>query len=57
MTIKVWRKKRETLPERYKRHLITRTIDGKSRDYSTSIEEKRLSLAEAALKWLDEYGE
>ncbi|MBC8954085.1 YopJ family acetyltransferase [Xenorhabdus sp. PB62.4] len=50
-------KKGETLPERYKRHLITRTIDGKSRNYSTSIEEKRLSLAEAALKWLDEYGE
>lgn len=50
-------KKGETLLERYNRHLMTRTIDGKSRNYSTSIEEKRLSLAEAALKWLDEHGE
>ncbi|SIP72033.1 hypothetical protein XIS1_1310046 [Xenorhabdus innexi] len=29
-------------------------IDGKERTYSASIEEKRLSLAQAALRWLDE---
>ncbi|OKP03665.1 YopJ family acetyltransferase [Xenorhabdus eapokensis] len=45
---------RETLIDRYKRHEVTRTIDEKKRTYSNSIEEKRLSLAEAALHWLDE---
>ncbi|BET95517.1 YopJ family acetyltransferase [Xenorhabdus taiwanensis] len=44
---------RETLIDRYKRHEVTRTIGGKKRIYSNSIEEKRLSLAEAALHWLD----
>ncbi|MDE9566094.1 hypothetical protein KKI93_19090 [Xenorhabdus bovienii] len=45
---------RETLIDRYKRHEVIRTIDEKKRIYSNSIEEKRLSLAEAALRWLDE---
>ncbi|MDX8000476.1 hypothetical protein FE394_15035 [Xenorhabdus sp. Reich] len=45
---------RETLIDRYKRHEVTRTIAEKKRTYSNSIEEKRLSLAEAALRWLDE---
>ncbi|PHM27175.1 YopJ family acetyltransferase [Xenorhabdus ehlersii] len=44
---------RETLIDRCKRHEVTRTIDEKKRTYSNSIEEKRLSLAEAALHWLD----
>ncbi|MGJ0635455.1 YopJ family acetyltransferase [Xenorhabdus bovienii] len=46
--------RRETLIDRYKRHEVTRTIDEKKRTYSNSIEEKRLSLAEAVLHWLDE---
>ncbi|CDL80347.1 YopJ family acetyltransferase [Xenorhabdus cabanillasii] len=45
---------RETLIDRYKRHEVTRTINEKERTYSNSIEEKRLSLAETALRWLDE---
>ncbi|MDC9606616.1 YopJ family acetyltransferase [Xenorhabdus griffiniae] len=45
---------RESLINRYKRHEVTRTIDKKKRTYSNSIEEKRLSLAEAVLHWLDE---
>ncbi|MBI6548929.1 YopJ family acetyltransferase [Xenorhabdus lircayensis] len=47
----------ETLKDRYQRHTVTRTINGIERTYSNSIEEKRLSLAEAALRWLDEHGE
>ncbi|WP_237388255.1 YopJ family acetyltransferase [Xenorhabdus sp. Sc-CR9] len=45
---------RETLIDRFKRHEVTRTINEKERTYSNSIEEKRLSLAEVALRWLDE---
>ncbi|MDC9589149.1 YopJ family acetyltransferase [Xenorhabdus sp. XENO-10] len=44
----------ETLIDRYNRHKVIRTIDGKQRTYSSSIEEKRLSLAQAALRWLGE---
>lgn len=53
----------ETLLERYNRHstlrneMNTRTNKPIERKYSISIEEKRLRLAEAALKWLDEHGE
>ncbi|OTA19767.1 type III secretion system effector VopA, acetyltransferase [Xenorhabdus beddingii] len=42
-------KKGETLEARYQSHIVTRNIDGKQRTYSKSIEEKRLSLAKAAL--------
>ncbi|MDC9595878.1 hypothetical protein PSI14_03085 [Xenorhabdus sp. XENO-2] len=44
----------ETLIDRYNRHKVTRMIDKKQRTYSSSIEEKRLSLAQAALRWLGE---
>ncbi|WP_340621368.1 YopJ family acetyltransferase [Xenorhabdus siamensis] len=44
----------ETLINRYNRHEVTRMIDEKQRTYSSSIEEKRLSLAQAALRWLGE---
>ncbi|MDC9612570.1 YopJ family acetyltransferase [Xenorhabdus khoisanae] len=53
----------ETLLERYNRHstlrneMNIRTNKPIERKYSISIEEKRLRLAEAALKWLDEHGE
>ncbi|WP_340608980.1 YopJ family acetyltransferase [Xenorhabdus bharatensis] len=48
--------KGETLRERYERHTVTRMIENKQRTYSASIEEKRLSLAQAALRWLNENG-